>query len=408
MKRIGLVSKKRLNLGFESLHILAMSVIFLNLNCSAPPTQRAEQTQFKSVFESEQAAGVSGENRTRAELEDSILRFESRFNSLMNDAFQRFSQESSNTLRRQAMRIKLNYSAHSLAIALGAIPEQNLLDLIVFTELILSVYQDHWFPTVFKDEGRPVLIALKKASEDLDIIALKYITRNQLNEIKRLVEVWHDQHPNVIEVESVRLSDFSPKAGARALQIQNNISGVLAPVKGATVAADQALILAERGLFYAQRAPFLMRMQLTAALQDVLNEAEATFSEQPPTEIMRESQMMLRDLRPVLTEVRQLVELLNKNPKLLESNERVIENTLLALREFNQILRSGALSQIKMNELADRIKTEVRGLIFIFLFVCAFLILFSGVIYVLAKLTYEHFSFKKMNATKEAKNKNAA
>ena len=47
-------------------------------------------------------------------------------------------------------------------------------------------------------------------------------------------------------------------------------SGLLAGVKQAVQSADQARLLAERALFAAQRLPFLLRMQIRVATQQVM------------------------------------------------------------------------------------------------------------------------------------------
>jgi hypothetical protein len=419
-KLLSEISQKRIYILFG---LFSTCIVFSNVNCSTPSTSRGEKVEFYPVLESEQG-GISGEKLSRAELEDAILRFEGRFISQISDAFHPLGLSSSNAIRRQAMRTKLNYSAYSLAISLGAIPEQNLLDMIVFIDLIRDVFRDHWLPHVFKDEGKPVLAALEKASINLEKLASHYLSPAQIAEVKGMVDAWHHQNPNIIAVETVRLSDFSAKAGARATQIKNQISGLLAPVKGATVAADLALTLGERGLFYAQRAPFLIRMQSTAAVQDILNEVESTLDLLPLSpddlkqihtllaeskEILSESQITLESLQPVVSELRQLMELLSKNPRILEISGKLMENLLEALRESNQMIKSGALSNVnQIGGVANRIKTEIRGFLLDLLLIGALLILFTGIVYVLAKLTYEHYSTKKMLAAKPTKKKDAA
>jgi hypothetical protein len=296
--------------------------------------------------------------------------------------------------------------------------------MIVFIELIRDVFRDYWLPEIFKDEGKPILVALEQASQDLQRMAITYLSPNQLAEIKALVDHWHQQNPDIVAVETVRLTDFSPKAGARAKQIESGISGLLAPVKGATAAADRALLLGERGLFYAQRAPFLMRMQSAAAVQDILEEVESTLSELPLSpsdlkeaqtllakskELLSESQLTLRDLFPILVELRKLTELMGKHPGIIAGGENLAGNLLGVLKEFNQLSKSGALlNGGQIVGIADRIKTESRQFLILLFLVGALLILMTGIVYVLAKLTYERYSLKRMSEEKSPEKRKSA
>ena len=71
-----------------------------------------------------------------------------------------------------------------------------------------------------RDALSPILRAsLDKAASDLDGLALGYLTKTQLDEVRGLAQAWRARNPDVYSIESVRLSDFSGKAGRRAEEI---------------------------------------------------------------------------------------------------------------------------------------------------------------------------------------------
>jgi hypothetical protein len=193
-----------------TLHIAAF-VIFLCVSCTSHVSYNAQEAEFMESFDIEGTDGVP----TRSQLEDEILRFEGYFSSLISNSFRPLGQSLSKSFRQQASGLELGYISNSLDVALGSIPEKNLLDMIVFVALIEDVYRDYWLPQVFKDEGIPVMKALEQSSKVLDGIASAYLTSAQLAEIKSIVNNWHQQNPNVITVERVRMTDFSTMAGRR-------------------------------------------------------------------------------------------------------------------------------------------------------------------------------------------------
>jgi hypothetical protein len=269
--------------------------------------------------------------------------------------------------------------------------------MLVFTELIQDVFRDHWVPEAFEDEGKPVLRALKQSSDDLAKVAGRYLTAGQIAEVRTLVDDWHRDHANVVSVETVRLADFSAEAGAREAQLEGSISGLFAPAIAATIEANRAISLGERGLHYAVRSPSLLRLQGIVGLQDVLTELENALPEtQAESEqlegLLENSRDLvtemkgLRELAPLLSETTQLMAILERNPEILARSERMIAGLSETLRQLNAILAS------KEPGTPGVVRAELRGLIVEICFAGIALILFAGVVYVLARLAYDRFS----------------
>jgi hypothetical protein len=217
--------------------------------------------------------GKEGKGISRIELQDSLFRFEMSFGENLREALRGSIEAApSSTLHTQALRNWVVYASSSLSIALGSSPESNLLDMMVFIELCRNVFARHWIPEFYGDKGQPVLAAFKQGWADLSVIAAKVLTPTQIAKFQEVVDRWSAAHPDQVSVEGIRLSQIAAETGAEAAEVQEQASGLLSNIKQATISADQAVLLGERFLYYAQRAPFLLRAQSRLGIEEILAE----------------------------------------------------------------------------------------------------------------------------------------
>ncbi len=313
-----------------------------------------------AAFHSTESEGVV-DGPTRAELQAEVLRFESEFVSRIEDAFRTLTQAQSRMTRSNATRQRLRYMTSALEIALGAIPEKNLLDMLVFVDLVHEVFRDHWKPKVYGAQGKGVLAALETLTADLRVLASRYLSRNEMDEIRAIALDWLRRNPDVVSVEFVRMSEFSVESAAREKELARRISGVLKPVASATAAADQALMLGERGLFFVQRAPSLLREQMAVALQGGLTEVQRSASE-----------------------------LLGGNEG-VDRAEELVQQTAQALKTLQDL--AGEVRPM-VSDAKAMIQGESRFMTRLFLG-CAGLMVLAGVVYVLSKVAVQRLLKKK-------------
>jgi hypothetical protein len=158
-----------------------------------------------------------------------------------------------------------------LEIATGPSPETNLLDMITFVELSRDALEKYWIPKVFHDQGKALDETFRQSSDHLWKIAGRVLTPQQSQTLKNYISKWRSLHPNQVNVESVRLSVFAYDASLSA-QEQNDVGGLFASVQQASEAADAARLFAARALYYAERAPTLMRLQAKLAAREIMYE----------------------------------------------------------------------------------------------------------------------------------------
>lgn len=252
---------------------LLAAVILTIAGCSSSGLSSAKEVRFgKNGNENKPAV-------TQVELQEDLQRLTSNFLERLGSSTRGLLDSRDPILRQTASRQVLRYFSSSLDIASGPYPEVNLLDMTAFIRLCRELLQDYWIPKIYGDKGRALLSAFVDAENDLQVILDKVTTRAQQSHLDELIRSWRQEHPNEVEVEGVRLADFSLKAGRIVSERNDEVSGLLANMKGAVLSADQALLLGNRAMYLAQRMPFLLRLQARIGAQEVLMDSSGQLSQ---------------------------------------------------------------------------------------------------------------------------------
>jgi hypothetical protein len=211
----------------------------------------------------------------QTELQQDLQRFASQYTGRIAEALHELTEVDDPKLRAVATRSLLVYHAAALDIATGPLPEINLLDMLVYVLLSRAVVERYWIPEVYHLQGRPLAKAFAQSEADLWRIADKVLTQPQQQELRELAGAWLAQHPERIAVESLRFEDFSAWAGELTAKHADTARGLRGRVEQMTQAADEALLLGERGMFLVHRLPFLLRLQARLGAQEVTSDALA-------------------------------------------------------------------------------------------------------------------------------------
>jgi len=215
------------------------------------------------------------ETRSALELQQELERFTTQFADRITQATEALGAAATPAVRDEALRKNLRYVSAATEIATGPFTEVNLLDMIVFIRLSRAVLEKHWIPTLYGKQGGALAEVFARSEEELGALAAEALTPGQRAELDLLVDRWLADNPGQVRVEGIRLSDFSTMAGSAAAERALEAKGLLAGVKTATQAANQALMLTERGLFLVHRLPFLWRMQARLGAREMMNDATA-------------------------------------------------------------------------------------------------------------------------------------
>jgi hypothetical protein len=295
--------------------------------CSEAPTlgggaREVRLTSARSKSGKNDKSDKSGKV-TQAELQQGLQRFTGEFGDRISQAMYEAIQgvppdEASNT----AMRMALVYESSALDIATEPYPEVGILDMVVFLRLGRITLAEYWVPKVLGERGRPLLSAFEKSEQAFWPIADKILSPDQKATIIADIDAWHREHPDQMRVEAIRFSDFAAEAGAVAKERAREASGMLASVKAATIATDQLVLMGERGLFLANRMPFLIRLQARLGAREMLGDT---------VETVGEFDGLARSLQGLEPMVRQL-------PALVSSTDKLVGESRLLVKEVEPLV----------------------------------------------------------------------
>jgi hypothetical protein len=234
--------------------------------CATLPSSATRDVRSK-------AAQNQGTPVIQAELRDSIERFTGQFLDRVGDAMRALEVRNSPELMQLALRQETVYASSALDIATGPLPEVNLLDMLVFVTLSRWALERHWVPAVFGERAQPLVAAFASAEQTLTEMSETILDPAQSGQLAEFIQAWKDSHAEQVRVEWVRFQDFSSHSGQVARDQERRAAGLLGSVRSAAQTADQAVGLAERGLFLANRLPSLIRMQARLGAMETIDDS---------------------------------------------------------------------------------------------------------------------------------------
>jgi hypothetical protein len=284
------------------------------------------------------------------ELQESIQRFYSRFterivDGLMNDS--KLMQSNRTTIIGQY----LLYDSEALKIATAPYPEVNLLDMIVFIKANKRVIRRYWIPKVYGHEGIALYNGFREAEQDLDHLALKILSKEQLKGINEGIHRWLVENPQMIRVEKVRVADFSKFMKVSGTDFSFSISQIFVDTKSAVKAVDQVSLVGNRALFLAQHMPLILRLHARLGTQEMISDTISNLQSAPKiTEGIEAANPLVENLTTLTTEITKLL----KDYKDVRSEGRrnakgpgfyntlgkidsIVENGVTLLGEANQL-----------------------------------------------------------------------
>ena len=230
------------------------------------------------------------------ELQDALQRFTTQFADRVTQAMEPLELSSEAAIRDEALRKNLLYVSSALEIASGLDPQVNLFDMVVFVHLSRAVLDKHWIPRLYRETGADLAEVFARSEQELQALAEQALTRAQEAQLLNVVDTWLAENPQQTRVEGIRLADFARTAGSAAAERAIQTKGLLSSVSMASRAANQALLLTERGLFLLHRMPSVWRLQARLAARDVVSDVVTQLSEGPDAPVSR----MTRRARMIL------------------------------------------------------------------------------------------------------------
>jgi hypothetical protein len=209
------------------------------------------------------------------ELQHELQRFATRFIERVTQCADALQRSSRAAIREEALRKNLLYASSAMEIATGPSAAVNLLDMFVFLHLSRNVLEHHWIPSLYGAAGGELDDAFETSEEELRQITIRALGDGGFAKLTDIVDTWIAENPGAIRVENMRLSDFAAAAGAATSARALEAKGLLSGMKVATEAANQAMVIAERGLFLLHRMPYVLRLHARLAVRESVDDALA-------------------------------------------------------------------------------------------------------------------------------------
>jgi hypothetical protein len=203
------------------------------------------------------------------QLQLSVMRFADEYTAWVTervDVFQRSTEDPGERLAAQSWMVSQATSAFT--IAAGPNPELNAIDMVVFATLSRMVIEDRWVGELYGARAEGLLVAHRALEERIWNYAPLLLTEAQLIELRSGIEAWHRKNPVVRAVPFIHLEDFAFATGATPAGAASSGSifsflglDPLSNLDPAVRELTQTRQLAERAVYYGQRAPKLISME---------------------------------------------------------------------------------------------------------------------------------------------------
>lgn len=335
-------------------------------------------TGVEAPGEGQESAGVM----TQEELQSQVMSFADRFFVLIGDGLLAFESE---TQDRKALMSVRRDSVHSvyacLNIAAQPNPEVAILDMVVLSSLGRMIYQEEYLPK-YGASVEPMVRAYEQAESDIWGIVARILSREQQEDLRRLIQEWRRNHEEVLFFAYIRFSDFAAERRKGALGKAVKSKGMFSSVKDASLEVEKSRLLAERALFLGTRLPLLTGQFVNLWLSTWVNNPDvgailddlhqlsavsdrlATVSETLPEQIASERTAAVQQITTSVTEVssdaiRQFMEGLTQERKetfqALIEQETELRGLLTVLRDT---LTEGNKLVASVNTLTGRSDTD--------------------------------------------------
>jgi hypothetical protein len=240
---------------------------------------------IQRVTSPNQAAATARAAASR-ELQLKVMRFADEYVGRTVESLRSFQIESTDTRDRLAAQTwKIEQATAVYTIASGPIPEINALDMVVLATLSRMVIEDHWVSELYGNRVDPLKESLRVLEARAWDDSREFLTPAQSTQLRELIDDWRLENPRVRAVAYFHFDDFAKSIGRprknEALPSSGSLFSLLGldPLSNLDPAVrelTQTRQLAERTIYYAQRAPSLIDMQVERFTYQVAEMPEST------------------------------------------------------------------------------------------------------------------------------------
>jgi hypothetical protein len=217
-----------------------------------------------------------------AQLQAACMRFADQYVGRVVEETGRFQRNVTDPeLRVMVSNWTLSQANSAFTTASGDSPVVSALDLVTLAVLSRMVIEDTLMPR-FPQESAPLLALHRYLEEQAWTLTDGFLTPSQTADFKSVLVEWRARNPNVQGVAFVHFLDFAQAIGRPAPGEVTKSGGLfsmlgLDPLAGLDPAVrqlEQTRLLAERMIFYLQRVPYVVNLQVDRISSEMFNRSE--------------------------------------------------------------------------------------------------------------------------------------
>lgn len=282
-----------------------------------------------------------------AQLQLSVMRFA--------DGYVGTSTEALNALQRQltnpedlllVQNWKVAQATSVYTIASGPNALTNALDMVVLATLSRMVVEDEWTTRLLGPRAKPIQAVYGSLEESAWVLVGGILSAQQTARLHEIIDTWRAQHPNVRAVAYIHFNDFASSVGAPAPGESNASGGLfkligIDPFSGLDPAVQeiaQTRQLAERTIYYAQRAPTLLDMQVERLAYQV--------------QVMPDTKSLMADAGRISGLASASTGLVNNLPDLLDQQREAL---------FKQLIQTLNQTNATLGPLAENLRATLQA-----------------------------------------------
>ena len=175
----------------------------------------------------------------------------------------------------------LSQSNSAYTMAAGPTPFVNILDMVTLAVLSRMVVEDSLIPR-YPQQGAALLALHRELETKAWQLTDDVLTPTQAEEFRGVLAQWRRQHPQVNSVAFIHFVDFAKAVGRPAAGDTARAGGLfallgldpLASLDPAVRQLEQTRLLAERTIYYLQRVPYILNLQVDRAGSEMLARPE--------------------------------------------------------------------------------------------------------------------------------------
>ena len=217
--------------------------------------------------------------RTEA-LQQKVMRFGDQFVERMTAGTSELARSSDEAALLDMYGWQYAQATAVVQIAAGPNPITNALDMVVLTSLTRRIVEDQWID-LYGPAAGPVVRGYRQLESEAWQLLDGVLNDPQRAELEAALARWLEENPDTISAAFIRFGDFAGAGPQAEVRVSPGLLGIIGldPLSGIDPAVrefEQTRLLAERALYYAQRLPVLLDLQLklTTARLNASPEAE--------------------------------------------------------------------------------------------------------------------------------------